>query len=102
MNIEITGETEKLIQAAIAAGRYTSAEEFIADMIRRSKSGMSPDVALALPKHLDLDSLAVQQGVGPIKDFRDLEADFFPASESVDEFVNEIRALRDADEPRSR
>ena len=31
MQIEITGETERLIQAALASGRYASAEEFIAD-----------------------------------------------------------------------
>lgn len=35
MNIEITGETEKLIRAAIATGQYASAEEFIAAMARQ-------------------------------------------------------------------
>lgn len=35
MNIEITGETEQLIRAAIATGQYASAEEFIAEMARK-------------------------------------------------------------------
>ena len=34
MQIEITGEAERLIQAALASGQFASAEEFIAAMAR--------------------------------------------------------------------
>ena len=35
MQIEITGEAEKLIQAVLASGKYASAEEFVAAMAMR-------------------------------------------------------------------
>jgi hypothetical protein len=53
-----------------------------------------------LPKHIDIDTLAAAQGVGPNRDYRDLNADFWPEDESVDEFVGELRALREQDLPR--
>lgn len=101
MNIEITGETEKLIRAAIATGRYASAEEFIAEMVRRSQKEVSPRPVPWMSQRLDVNALATAQGVGPIENFRDLEADFVPPGESMEAFVQAIRTLRDADEPRT-
>jgi len=35
MKVEVTGESERLIRAALASGRYASASEFITTLIRR-------------------------------------------------------------------
>ena len=101
MNIEITGETEQLIRAAIATGQYASAEEFI-DQRRKWYEDCTSHPHLPKPKSIELDAVAAAQGMGPIQAFRDLEADFLPPGESIDEFIKDIRALRDADEPRTR
>jgi hypothetical protein len=42
----------------------------------------------------DLETLAAQQGVGPVANFDDLLGDFWPDDESVDEFLTTIRAWR--------
>ena len=45
----------------------------------------------------DVMELAREQGVLPISNFDDLLGDFWPEDESVDEFIEEIRALRRRD-----
>ena len=45
----------------------------------------------------DVMELAREQGVLPIRNFDDLLGDFWPEDESVDEFIEEIRALRRRD-----
>ncbi len=95
MNIEITGETEQLIRAAIAAGRYASAEEVIVEMVKRYKDVTSHSI-LPMPKRIDLDAMAAAQGVGPIQDFRELEADFWPEGESMEDFLSSINEIRNA------
>ncbi|MDQ3755251.1 MAG: hypothetical protein M3371_11035 [Acidobacteriota bacterium] len=47
--------------------------------------------------------LAKQQGVKPIRSIEDLQGDFWPEDESVDEFLEWVRAIRQQDrqEPRS-
>ena len=99
MQIEITGETERCIQAALASGKFASAEEFIAATLK-SDTGDKSHGLPRMPTHVDIDTLAAAQGVGPIKNFRDLKATFWNDDDSVDTFVNEIRALRDQDAPR--
>jgi hypothetical protein len=42
----------------------------------------------------DAATLAREQGVGPIRDFDALRADFWPEDESADEFVETIRRWR--------
>jgi hypothetical protein len=41
--------------------------------------------------------LAKQQGVEPIRDIKELQGDFWPAEESVDEFLSWVRAIRQQD-----
>lgn len=94
MHIQITGETEKLIRAAIAAGEYTNAEDFVAAMAvkwLRETAKANP----VMSRRVDLDALAAAQGVGPIQDFRELEADFWPEGESVGDFLASINEIRD-------
>ena len=45
--------------------------------------------------------LARQQGVKPIRSIKELQGDFWPEEESVDEFLNWLDALRGNDKPRS-
>src|SRR5215210_4130535 len=41
--------------------------------------------------------LAKQQGVEPIRDIKELQGDFWPEEESVDEFLAWVRAIRQQD-----
>jgi hypothetical protein len=45
----------------------------------------------------DVMDLAREQGVLPLSSFDDLLGDFWPEDESVDDFIDEIRALRRRD-----
>jgi hypothetical protein len=45
--------------------------------------------------------LAKQQGVKPIRSIEDLQGDFWPEEESVDEFLDWVREMRQQDKPRS-
>jgi hypothetical protein len=96
MQIEITGETERLIQAALASGQYASAEQFIAAMAQHFRADEKTTKPLA--EHIDVAALADAQGIGPVQDYRELVADFWPKDESTDEFLaflGEIRGRRD-------
>ncbi|HEV2802513.1 MAG TPA: hypothetical protein VGW12_18725 [Pyrinomonadaceae bacterium] len=41
--------------------------------------------------------LAKQQGVEPIRNIEELQGDFWPEEESVDEFLSWVRAIRQQD-----
>lgn len=45
--------------------------------------------------------LARQQGVKPIRSIEDLQGDFWPEEESVDEFLDWVRKIRQQDKSRS-
>lgn len=45
--------------------------------------------------------LAKQQGVMPIRDIKDLQGDFWPEEESIDDFLCWLRATRREDNDRS-
>jgi hypothetical protein len=45
--------------------------------------------------------LARKQGVQPIRSIKDLQGDFWPEDESVDEFLEWVRAIRQQDKNRS-
>jgi hypothetical protein len=45
--------------------------------------------------------LARQQGVVPIRDIKELQGDFWPEDESIDDFLAWLRATRQEDKPRS-
>lgn len=42
--------------------------------------------------------LARQQGVKPVQSIKELQGDFWPEEESVDEFLSLVRAMRQQDE----
>lgn len=45
--------------------------------------------------------LAKRQGVKPIRSIEDLQGDFWPEEESVDEFLDWVRSVRQQDKSRS-
>jgi hypothetical protein len=45
--------------------------------------------------------LAKKQGVKPIRSIEDLQGDFWPEEESVDDFLDWVRTMRQQDKPRS-
>jgi hypothetical protein len=49
------------------------------------------------PAHARAWELARQQGVKPIKSIDELRGDFWPEDESVDEFLEFVRAIRHQD-----
>jgi|GEM_PF-5012326 len=59
------------------------------------------DVSAAEGARKELERLAAEEGVLPIADFDSLRADFWPAGESVDDFVRSVRERRRASETRS-
>ena len=52
------------------------------------------EVSTGVIARLQLEKLAVEQGVKAITDFDLLKADFWPDEESVDDFVRTVRARR--------
>ena len=51
----------------------------------------------ASPAHARAWELARQQGVKPIKSIKELQGDFWPEDESVDEFLELVRSIRHHD-----
>jgi glycerol-3-phosphate O-acyltransferase len=51
--------------------------------------------------HARVWELARQQGVKPIRNMAELQGDFWPEEESVDDFLSWVRELRQSDKPRS-
>lgn len=45
--------------------------------------------------------LAKRQGVTPIRDIKELQGDFWPEEESIDDFLSWLRATRQEDKDRS-
>lgn len=102
MHIEITGETEQLIKTALASGQYASAEDFITAMAQAYLSTEVSRQPQPLRTHVDVDTLAREQGIEPVKDMRDLKGSFWDEGESVDAFIHDIQMLRQHDVPRVR
>jgi hypothetical protein len=50
--------------------------------------------------HADVWELAKRQGVGPIRSIKELQGDFWPEEESIDDFLSWLRAIRQEDKGR--
>ena len=100
MHIELNETTEKLLKMVLATGRYDSVDEIIADAAGVLQAPPSSPTIQRLPEHIDIDDLATDQGNSPVKDFRDLKADFFPPEETTDEFLSFLHADNRHDVPR--
>ncbi len=95
MHVEITGDSEKAIQAELSSGEFQSAEQFIAATIqtwvksKRFKSkGKTPQENAA-----EFEAHIAKQGIRPFSP-DDPRPDFWPEEDSVDEFNAFIREIR--------
>jgi len=117
MNIELSKETEALVAAAVAKGRYESVEAFLTAVTSefleksarpRQEPPTDSDELVSAPeeerkrsweefeKTIDLDELARQQGIGPIQDSSSLRFDDWPEDDTVEDFLQRAKGL---DEP---
>ncbi len=92
MHIELNENTEKLLKLVLATGRYDSVDDIIAEAAAVLPTDLSSSTIQQMPEHVDIDDLAVEQGIGPVKDFKDLKADFFPPEETTDQFLSFLHA----------
>jgi len=100
MHIELNENTEKLLKMVLATGRYDSVDDIIAVAAGVVSTPPSSSTIQRMPEHVDIDDLATKQKIGPVKDFRDLKADFFPPKETTDEFLSFLHADNHHDVPR--
>ena len=100
MQIELNAETEKLLKVVLATGRYGSVGEIIADVAGQLQTPPVSPMMQRMPEHVEVEELARVKGIGPVKDFRALRADFFPPEETTDEFLSFLRTDNRQDAPR--
>ena len=73
----------------------------MSDTTTKEKLGnLAESAAARHPAHAQIWELARQQGVKPIQDIRQLAGDFWPQSESADEFLSWLQRTRREDELR--
>jgi hypothetical protein len=70
-------------------------------MSEDKKEAQSAEEEYRKQAHARARALAEQQGVKPIRNMAELQGDFWPEEESVDEFLSWLRDLRQNDKPRS-
>ena len=90
MQIEITGETERRIQAAMATGRFASVEEFINVMTsdwKQRHGGSIGDTIPPMPERAELFTILSEQKIKPCSNPKHLKTDLWPSQESTDEFL---------------
>jgi len=102
MHIELNENTEKLLRMVLATDRYDSVEDIIAEAAAVLPTALSSPTIQPMPEHVDIEDLAAEQKVGPVKNFRDLKADFFPPEETTDEFLSFLHVDNHHDVPRVR
>jgi hypothetical protein len=96
MQIQINGNVEQIIQAGIASGQFQSAEDALTVMsqawVERQTKAAAAELP-RLPKKIDIEQLAKEQGVKPFVPGRK-HPGVWPEDESVDDFIAFIRELR--------
>jgi len=96
MQIHLPSDIEQSIMAAVQAGDYDRVADELAAAVR--DRGAKVTVGLdeseqrtqswkEFEADIDVDKLAVEQGVGPVVDTNDLIFPAWPEDESVDDFI---------------
>ncbi len=95
MHIEINGDAERVIEAGLLSGEFGSAEEAVAAMAKvwADRKDAAPTKITAFPSSTNIDALAAEQGARPF-DPTSPPPDFWPAEDSVDDFVGFLREVR--------
>ncbi len=94
MQIEVSQETAKLFQAALASGKYTSVDELIAAMATHFQQCDKGIDIQSMPEHIEFDELAKLQEAKAFDASSKAPADLWPEDESADEFLACIHELR--------
>jgi len=74
-----------------------SPEEYRTLFKRVERESQSVEEEARKQAHSRAWELAKQQGVEPIRDIKELQGDFWPEEEGVDEFLSWVRAIRQQD-----
>ena len=94
MQIEITGETEQLIQAALATGKFATVQEFISVMTsnwKQPQAGVRLETIPPMPERVELSTLLTEQNVKPCTNPEGLKTDLWRRS---DREVDPLRVER--------
>ena len=91
MQIEVHGETERVIQEQLQAGRFSTAEAVVDAAVREFAA---PATAVAKSRRSELEARMVRHGIRPLVDGTELYGDFWPEDQSVDEFLETIHQQR--------
>ncbi|HEY0547437.1 MAG TPA: hypothetical protein VGC91_18800 [Pyrinomonadaceae bacterium] len=78
-----------------------SPEEYRALFERIEREAQAAEEESQRQAHARAWELARQQGVKPIRSIEDLQGDFWPEEESVDDFLDWVREIRQQDKSRS-
>jgi len=79
-----------------------SPEEYRTLFERVEREAQSAEEEARRQAHEEVWELARQQGVKPIRSIEDLQGDFWPEEESVDEFLAWVRSIRQQDNSEQR
>ncbi|MCA9215591.1 MAG: hypothetical protein KDB27_21145 [Planctomycetales bacterium] len=93
MQINISGETERLIQEAMAEGRFASVEEFLHAMATTWQRQTTGKI-VPMRKHINAETLIKEQGVLPCTEPENLATPIWPKEESTDAFLQFLRHSR--------
>ena len=91
MNIEITGETERLLQRAMAIGQFATPQDCIAKVFAKQ---FPSDSLIELADLTSIEKLAEQQNAKPFRMMDRCPTDIWPEDNSIDEFLDFVRATR--------
>ncbi len=79
------------------SGVMPSPEEFHSLLERLEREAEFSREQARRQAHARIWELARQQGVEPVRSIKDLQGDFWPEEESIDEFLSWLRATRQED-----
>jgi hypothetical protein len=97
MQSEISQETAKLFQAALASGKYTSVDELIAAMAIHFQHYGKDIVTQNMPEHIAIEELTKSQGAKAFDASSKAPSALWPDDESVDDLLACIHESRQDD-----
>jgi hypothetical protein len=92
---------ETAIESVPSQPSQRSPEEYRLLLERIEREAQAEEEESRNQAHARAWELAKKQGVKPIRSIEDLQGDFWPEEESVDEFLYWVRAMRQQDKSRS-
>jgi hypothetical protein len=91
MQIDLNGEAERIILEQVSSGRFATAEDAANEALRLLSLH---ERGTPLTPFEELQRKATEQGVAPLKDGTELNSDFWPEDEPIEEFLAFLGELR--------